>query len=32
MNNVLVVKDHFTRHVQAFVTKDQTAHTIANIL
>ena len=30
--NVLVVVDHFTRFIQVYVTKDQTAHTVAKIL
>ena len=30
--NVLIILDHFTRFVQAYVTKDQTACTVAQIL
>ena len=30
--NVLVFQDHFTKHVLAYVTPDQTAKTIANFL
>jgi transposase InsO family protein len=30
--NILVICDHFTRHVMAFITKDQTARTAAEIL
>ena len=30
--NVLVFKDHFTKHVLAYVTPDQTANTIAKFL
>ena len=32
VKNVLVLTDHFTRYVMAFVTKDQKAKTIARIL
>ena len=32
VKNVLVLMDHFTRYVMAFVTKDQKAKTIAWIL
>ena len=32
MKNVLLVVDHFTDFVQVYVTKDQTAHTVACIL
>ena len=32
MKNVLVVVDHFTRYVQAFVTQNQTAQTTARVL
>ena len=30
--NVLVFQDHFTKHVLAYVTPDQTAKTVANFL
>ena len=30
--NILVVVDHFMRFIQAYVTKDQTAHTVTKIL
>ena len=32
VKNVLVLMDHFTRYVMAFVTKDQKAKTVAQIL
>ena len=32
VKNVLVVVDHFTRYVQAFVTRNQTARTTARVL
>ena len=32
MKNVLIIIDHFTRFIQAYITKDQTAHTVAQIL
>ena len=32
VKNVLVVVDHFTRYVQAFVTRNQTARTTAGVL
>ena len=32
IKNVLVLTDHFTRYVMAFITKDQKANTIACIL
>ena len=32
MKNILVIVDHFTRYVQAFVTNNHTAHTIARVL
>ena len=32
VKNVLVIVDHFTRYVQAFVTKNHTAHTTAQVL
>ena len=32
VKNVLVVVDHFTHYVQAFVTKNHTAHTTARVL
>ena len=32
VTNVLVFQDHFTKHVLAYVTPDQTAKTIAKIL
>ena len=32
VKNVLILMDHFTRYMMAFVTKDQKANTIAQIL
>ena len=32
VKNVLVIVDHFTQYVQAFVTKNHTAHTMARVL
>ena len=32
INNVLVVKDHFTRYTQVYVTNNQTTHTTACVL
>ena len=32
VKNVLVIVDHFTRYVQAFVTNNHTAHTMARVL
>ena len=32
VKNVLVVVDHFTQYVQAFVTNNHTAHTTAQVL
>ena len=32
VKNVLVIVDHFTQYVQAFVTKNHTAHTTARVL
>ena len=32
MKNVLVVKDHFTRYTQVYVTNNHTAHTTARVL
>lgn len=32
MNSILVVTDHFTRYAQAFPTKNQKSHTVAQIL
>ena len=32
VKNVLVIVDHFTRYVQAFVTNNDTAHTMAQVL
>uniref|UniRef100_A0A3B1IXB7 Gypsy retrotransposon integrase-like protein 1 n=1 Tax=Astyanax mexicanus TaxID=7994 RepID=A0A3B1IXB7_ASTMX len=32
MANILVVTDHFSRYAQAYVTKDQKAHTVAKVL
>ena len=32
VKNVLVIVDHFTRYVQAFVTNNHTAHTMAQVL
>ena len=32
VKNILVVVDHFTRYVQAFITKNHTAHTTARVL
>ena len=32
VKNILVIVDHFTRYVQAFVTKNHTAHTTAQVL
>ena len=32
VKNVLVVKDHFTRYTQAYVTNNHTARTMARIL
>ena len=32
MKNVLVIKDHFTRYTQAYVTNNHTAHTTACVL
>ena len=32
IENILVITDHFTRYVQAFPSKTQTAHATAKIL
>ena len=32
VKNVLVLTDHFTRYVMAFITKDQKAKTVVHIL
>ena len=32
LKNVLVVTDHFTRHAMAFITKDQKAKTVTEVL
>ena len=32
VKNILILTDHFTRYVMAFVTKDQKAKTVARIL
>lgn len=32
MANILVVTDHFSRYAQAYVTRDQKAHTVAKVL
>ena len=32
VKNVLVIVDHFTRYIQAFVTNNHTAHTMARVL
>ena len=32
MKNILIIVNHFMRFVQAYITKDQTTHTMARIL
>ena len=32
VKNILVIVDHFTRYIQAFVTNNHTAHTMARVL